>query len=75
MKDDLILNTCRICEQYLDDGVARYNDFIAFNNDPQFKNIQSPICENCAKTNPDELHLAYKNDYVTQTETVEEKNK
>jgi len=63
MTEEMILNTCRVCSEYLDEGTSRYNDFIAFNTDPQFKNIKSPICLNCAADKPDELHNAYLSEY------------
>lgn len=51
-------NICRVCDNYLDEGVARYNDYMLFKYEPWV--IMQPICNWCSENNPDEQHLKYK---------------
>lgn len=51
-------NCCRVCGNWLEDGVARYNDYMLFKYEEWV--IMQPICNWCADHNPDEQHKKYK---------------
>lgn len=51
-------NKCRICKKDLIEGIPRYNDHLI--GIPGFKQINAPICMDCAKSRPDDYHIAFK---------------
>lgn len=49
---------CRVCNKDLSiKGVGRCNDYLVLRH----PRCQQPICEDCAKNNPDEFYKAFKN--------------
>lgn len=53
------VNICRICNKELEGG--RVNDHLA--RVDGFDEINQPICMDCSKDNPDEYHIAFKEQY------------
>lgn len=52
-------NVCRVCNKDIEGG--RVNDHLA--RVSGFDEINKPICMDCSKENPDEYHIAFKEQY------------
>lgn len=50
------ISHCRKCHRSLGIGIARYNDFLIFQNE----GCPAPICGDCADKQPDNFHLAFR---------------